>query len=476
VVPGLKILFLAAEATPLAKVGGLADVAGELPRELVRRGIDVRLAMPMHATIDRSAYPFLELCRFPVGRSGFEIEAVIYKLELEGVQLWLIDGEPVRVVPAVYGQPAQDGEKYVFCAKAALLACEVCSWQPEILHANDWHAAAAINFLDRWREESSTWSGVRSLLTIHNLAYMGSENARAAYQVPQSHNPALPDWGTNLPLPSGIATADWVSTVSPSYAQEIQTAEYGCGLEQLLAARADRLLGILNGIDTEVWNPTTDGTLDQSFSMETIEIRQENTFGLQRELGLPLDGSPLIGMITRLDHQKGVDLALQALDQIAGEAWQFVLLGTGDQALEVLANEFVERYHLRARVLLRFDASIARRLYASCDMLLIPSRYEPCGLAQLIGMRYGAVPVVRGTGGLKDSVPDVDQESNGTGFVFDAADVHDLVACLLRALRVFQDKNRWRKIQVEGMSRDHSWKRTADDYSGLYQKLRDGER
>jgi starch synthase len=468
----LKVLFLAAEATPLVKVGGLADVAGELPRELARNGLDVRTVVPLHSTIDRSLYSLDEMCSFPVARAGSDPEAVVYSVELEGNHFWLIDGEPVRAVDGVYGQPEQDGEKYAFWSKAALTACKACGWQPDVLHAHDWHAAAAVNLLEQWREEVEFWSQIRSLLTVHNLAYMGSQSGREAYSVPVVQHPALPAWAKGLPLPSGIAAADWVSTVSPTYAQEIQTTEYGAGLESLLRARRDRLSGIMNGIDNENWDPSVDRALKQTYTIKTLELRSQNKSKLQGELGLPAEDIPLIGMITRLDHQKGVDLALEALEKITDEAWQFILLGTGDPALEALSRGFAEQHPKRARALLKFDSRAARRLYASVDMLLIPSRYEPCGLAQLIGMRYGAVPVVRATGGLKDSVLDADQSPHGTGFVFEEARPDSLVQAVLRALKSYQSPVRWRSIQEAGMQQDHSWVRTAGAYAELYRSIK----
>lgn len=469
----MKVLFLAAEAAPLAKVGGLADVAGELPRALGRLGCEVRVVMPFHASIDRASYPIEPRCELDVPRSGGGLRAELYALDLEGVHFWLIDGPPVRQVPGVYGNSEQDGAKFVFCDRAALLACEQLSWQPDLLHANDWHAAAAVNFLRAWRQDGGFWSDVRSLFTIHNLAYMGSEAARADYAVPEFELPDVPDWARHLPLPSGIASADWISTVSPAYAREIQTAEYGFGLEHLLSRRSASLTGIMNGIDPQRWDPAHDAALVRAYDIETLPARDENKQSLRDELGLPQDTSPLLAMVTRLDQQKGVDLALVALEMLLSEPWQFVLLGTGDPALEEQARRFAERHPQRARALLRFDEHAARRLYASGDLLLIPSRFEPCGLTQLIGMRYGSVPVVRGTGGLLDSVPDADLEAGGTGFVFQAPAAADLAGALGRALTAFRDLARWRAIQHAGMRRDSSWGKAASEYVELYRKLAD---
>ncbi len=468
----MKVLFIAAEATPLAKVGGLADVAGELPRALIREGVEPRVVLPLHSTIKRSDYQLEPLPHFPVPHREGSVTAELFELEYEGVHYWLVDGDPVRSAPGVYSDPARDADKYVFTSLAALIACEAYEWNPALLHAHDWHAAPAVSKLRQLREEGGVWTSVASLLTIHNLPYLGigSETALDDYDVPSTVHPALPDWARRLPLAAGIAAADWLSTVSPTYAKEIQTERYGSGLERLISARRDRLVGILNGIDYSVWDPAIDGNISAQFDTTTVEIRSQDTAHLRKTLGLPETAGPLMGMITRLDYQKGVDLALEALAQIVDLPWQFVLLGTGDQRLEQLCQTLADRFPDRVRFLQKFDPLLSRQIYAGCDLILIPSRYEPCGLAQLIGMRYGAVPVVRSTGGLKDTVQDVDVDPGGVGFTFEDEDPDAFAAALRRAIIVFRKHDIWRELQVRGMRRDHSWDASARSYVQLYEK------
>jgi starch synthase len=274
-----------------------------------------------------------------------------------------------------------------------------------------------------------------------------------------------------VPLAMGLAAADWISTVSPTYAQEIQTPEYGYGLEGLISSRAGRLTGILNGIDYQIWDPEQDGALQANFNLEQLELRAANKRFLQEKAGLAVSGHiPLLGIISRLDYQKGINLALEALSGLSGE-WQLILLGTGDPELEAACREFEGQHAERSRCVLEFNAGLARQIYAGSDMILIPSRYEPCGLAQMIGMRYGNIPVVRSTGGLKDSVRDYDECENSTGFVFHDFDSQALTATLQRAIAVFEDSDSWKALQHRAMQQDFSWDRSAREYASLYRTI-----
>jgi starch synthase len=285
----------------------------------------------------------------------------------------------------------------------------------------------------------------------------------------------LPDWARLLPLPLGMAHADAITAVSPGYAAEIQTPAFGCGLESFLASRPDVLRGILNGIDPDVWDPSHDPWLVAAFDRRSIASRASNKADLQRAVGLPVEPrTPLLAMITRLEMQKGVDLAMGALRQLAGRCWQLVLLGTGDPALEDRARAFAAREPQRVRFLPTFDAELARRIYAGTDMILVPSRYEPCGLVQMIGMRYGAVPIVRATGGLKDTVVAYGREGPGTGFLFGPAEPQALAEAVHQALDVYQDPRAWRGLQQRGMAQDFSWGRSARAYADLYGEIAAG--
>ncbi|NIM93728.1 MAG: glycosyltransferase [Anaerolineales bacterium] len=469
----MKVLFLAAEATPIIKVGGLADVAGELPSYLQDLGVDVRVVIPFHTSIHREEWVLERVVEVDVPSANGPAPGILYRTEAEGSVYYLVDGDPIRTVHGVYSDPYQDGFKFTFAFLAALQAMEQLGWRPDLVHGHDWHVCAALAWLHNNRDTVPFWRETASLLTIHNLPYMGagSESALETYGIPQSDDPRLPDWARRMPLPLGIATSDWLNAVSPTYAEEIQTSHFGHGLEGILHDRRDRLVGILNGIDAKNWNPETDGDLPHRYSRQELTARRAVKADLLDSVNLtPVTKTPLLGMVTRMDYQKGIDIALQALRDIQDETWQFLLLGTGDPYLEEMARSFGSEFEGRARVEIRFDPLLARRIYGGADMLLIPSRYEPAGLTQMIAMRYGCVPVVSATGGLKDTVEDYDETRSGTGFVFTPNEPQILSETIRRAITVFKDQRRWRGIQLRGMARDFSWINSAREYVQLYEK------
>jgi starch synthase len=468
----MKVLFLAAEAVPLAKVGGLADVAGELPRALRNLEADVRLALPRHPAAGLPPAETKNATSFRieggVRREQVEVEAI----DLDGLPAWLVAGAPIQASPTVYGDLSQDVDKYTFFSLAALAACPKLHWMPDVIHANDWHAAPALVDLRRRRLAEGAWRRVAGVLTVHNLPFMGQggEANLAAWGIGPGEGDPLPIWARALPLPLGLVAADQITTVSPGYASEILTPELGCGLEAFLTGRSHRLTGILNGLDLPRWDPATDPTLPAGYSIHDLGPRTANRRRLLEELGLAdRPGVPLLAMVTRLDRQKGVDLALDALHDLRNHEWTFILLGSGDPALEDQARSRAATYPERVRLAFRHDEALARRIYAGADMVLVPSRYEPCGLTQLISMRYGAVPVARATGGLKDTVHDA-QHGMGTGFLFEQASPRALAQALRRAFATFADKSAWQALQVRGMSVDSGWDRSAREYLRVYER------
>ncbi len=470
----MRVLFLAAEAAPLVKVGGLGDVAGELPPALRRLGVELRLMLPFHRSIDRDALPLELIAEFEIDRNLLGLPAKVWRTNLTHGPVELLDGEPIRRAQGVYGDHEHELEKFLFSSMAALRACEAQAWKPDILHAHDWHAAFAVIWLASQRAGNAFWSRTRTLLTIHNLGYHGDESSSMldAYGLSPPSSEAMPAWARNRPLAMGLAAADWISTVSQTYAREILEPAYGHGLEGLLRIRNDRLVGILNGIDQNIWDPSQDEALPDRFSMDTLDRRRAMKSALQEELGLPVDPQvPLMAMVTRMDHQKGVDLAFEALDGLHSKPWQFVVLGSGDVNLEALAREFGQRHPGNSRMILRFDPPLARRIYAGADMILLPSRYEPSGLAQMIGMRYGCVPVARATGGLKDTVIDETSGDSANGFLFGLAHADSLRAALERAFVAHANSSRWRALQETGMSQDFGWSRPAQRYYELYRTV-----
>ena len=466
----MRVLFLAAEVAPLVKVGGLGDVAGELPRALSRLDIDIRVAVPRYAHLaERVAGKRPQAIVDVPHRSG-PLTAEVHDLPLEGARVWLVGGEPVERAPGVYGDTAADAAKFTFFALGALQACRATGWMPDVVHAHDWHTAPALAWM---RTVAEGWESTAAILTVHNLPFMGSGagDALAEYGLRAADQPLLPEWARGLPLPLGMVYADWITTVSPAYAAEIQTAAFGCGLEAFLASRSGRLRGILNGIDPLVWDPSSDASLESNYDLASLEARHPNKAALQRALGLPIEPRlPLLAMVTRLDVQKGVDLALEALVRLADRPWQLVLLGSGDAGLEDRAQAFAAPRAGHVRFLPAFDPELARRIFAGADLILSPSRYEPCGLVQLIAMRYGAVPLVRATGGLQDTVAPYQVGGKGTGFLFGAAEAQALAEAIRAALEVYPDQRRWLGLQRRGMAQDFSWARFAAAYADLYRE------
>ena len=475
----LKILFLAAEAEPFVKIGGLADVAGSLPlalRSLPAQSIqgarlDVRLVLPLHRAIRVEGIPLEKVAEFPLGRLGGNLTVLVYETSLQGMPVYFIQGEPISNAASVYSHdPAPDREKFAFFSLAALEMARHLNWQPDIIHANDWHTALALYAL-RSRQPSPELGRLRSVLTLHNLPYMGGDarDVLEAYGLKPLEGEALPEWARSQLLPLGLWAADAVVPVSPTYGREILTPDFGCGLDAFLRSRSESITGILNGLDLAAWDPKTDKNLAASFSVEDLSARAANKAALQKSLGLQEEKRiPLLAMIGRIDPQKGVDITLDALRHMTGLDWQFVILGSSDPVLENAAKSLETDYPERVRAAIRYDAQLSHMLYSGADMFLMPSRYEPCGLAQMIAMRFGCVPVVRATGGLKDTV-----QEGRTGFLFQAADSASMLEALRRALSVYANPEKWEQFQRNGMLEDFSWPHFAAQYASIYRSLMD---
>lgn len=483
----LRILFVAAEAAPLVKVGGLGDVAGSLPDALLSlppaarggRALDIRVAIPYHPTIPRDKPEITFVTSFSVPHPDGPLQASAYLTHIGKTVVYLIDGDRIPKTGGVYSLDTQkDGEKFTFFSFAVFELCRALDWQPHILHAHDWHAALTIHLLARLRRSDPFFAATRSMLTVHNLPYMGAgtDKALKSFGVHKSNDRRLPVWGRFQPLPMGLSAADWITTVSPTYAREIMTPEFGCSLESFLQARAAVISGVLNGLDLETANPATDPALVQQFATQSLDTRLANKTALQKEFGLDQDPDiPLIISIGRFDYQKGLDLAIGALSQLTDEHWQAILLGSGDPAIEATARTLESDMPDRVRAAIRFDVALSKRMYAGGDMLLIPSRYEPCGLTQMLAMRYGCLPVARSTGGLRDTILDDPDPQKSTGFLFEGTTAEALAASIRRALAAFSDRKGWLDRQLFAMHQDFSWQRSAETYLKLYLKLLEGK-
>jgi starch synthase len=467
----INVLFLAAEAEPFVKVGGLGDVAGTLPRALrafsndeIR--LDVRLVLPYHSVIRADTLRPVSIYSIPRGSSEIQVEA--FEGILDSMPVYFINGDPIRASGSVYSSNNRlDAEKYAFFSLAALELPRQINWTPNIVHANDWHTALAAygNLVKRWDEKTRR---VSSVVTIHNLPFLGPnvKEILEAYGLPLA-NTDLPDWARVLPMPLGLWASDAMVAVSPTYADEILHEEFGSGLQDFFRNRSDTLYGILNGLDTVSFDPQTDPTLAANFNAETLSLRPRNKAALQERVGLSVNPDvPLLGMVTRMDQAKGIDIALKGLKMMSKQAWQLVVLGAGDPKLESMAKKLQESLPGRVCVETRYDAKLARQIYAGADIFLMPSRYEPCGISQMIAMRYGCVPLVRAVGGLHDTVTDSE-----TGFVFVDAKVKSFNDTLRRALQLYLYHSRWMNLQKAGMAQDFSWHNSAKKYIELYKKL-----
>ena len=474
----LKILLVSSEAVPFAKVGGLADVAGSLPKALRRLGHDARLALPKYRQIHGAKFGLTEVLGsllVPVG-SDHEL-ASIFGSVVEGMPIYLVSSNKYFGREEVYGYD-DDGERFVFFCRAALEMLKALDWQPDVIHCNDWHAGIIPNWLETIHKDDPFFADTATVFTIHNLSYQGIFGPKLLEFAD------LADYGL-IPHPKdgelsrvvvlmarGILFADVVNAVSEKYAQEILTPEYGERLDPILALRQDRLFGILNGLDYEVWNPATDREIAVNYDAASLDRRVENKLALQREAGLPLDPDILlVGMISRLADQKGFDILAEAIDSLLELDLQFVLLGTGEERYHRTFAKVAGKYQGQATVFLKFDGALARLIYAGSDAFLMPSRFEPCGLGQLIAMRYGSVPIVRSIGGLADTVQSFDPTAGqGNGFAFSDYSEEALVAAVKRTLETYRRKDTWRTLMERGMRADFSWEVSARKYVELYHK------
>ena len=475
----LKVLFVASECSPFAKTGGLGDVVGALPKALRMRGLDVRLVMPLYAGMRWQDFEPLEgVLSVPMWYGAAYAGVRLTRLPGTDVPIYFLEHHHYFDRPYLYGPPADayadNLERFAFLSRGALELSKALGWTPDVVHAHDWQTALAPIYLNTV-EWAQPLHGSASVYTIHNLAYQGVFDGGALFITglgPEHYHPReLEHFGTLNLTKGAIYHATRLSTVSPTYAREIQTPEYGCGLDGPLAERSADLIGILNGIDVSQWDPATDPLIAAHFDMRSLDGKAVCKVALQTEAALPVRSEvPLLAFIGRLTSQKGVDVLAQALDRVLAWNVQLVLLGTGDPEAERFFAEAGRRHPDRLRVWIGFDDARAHRIEAGADLLLMPSRFEPCGLSQLYSLRYGTLPVVRATGGLVDTVVNYDESTGGgTGFMF-----HDLTPDALAntigwAISTWYDRpHHIAGMRRRAMAQDFSWDRAASAYERLY--------
>jgi starch synthase len=480
----MRVLYAVSEVFPLVKTGGLADVAAGFPAALAEHDVDVCVVLPGYRRAIERAVNSRQLARFTDWHGYGELRILATTLSESAVPVWLVD------CPALFdrdGTPYQDQDGHdwpdnaerfgQFCQITAQLALGklVPHWRADLVHANDWHTGLLPLLLSAGLPPCPA-----TVLTIHNLAYQGIFPAEASRSLglpndPQLHS-VLEFYGQLSLLKAGICSAGALTTVSPTYAKEILTPEYGCGLDGLLRHRAASLTGIMNGADYDTWDPARDRDISHPFSSRHLAPKRACKTAIQEEMGLDVSSdAPLIAFSSRLAHQKMPDVVLQGLPTLLAEGIQFALVAEGDPAYEIQFREIAGRYPGRAAVRVDYNDPLARRLLAGADILMHPSRFEPCGLAPIYAMRYGTIPVVRRSGGTCDSVIDAIEQTvhceQATGFAFNDPTADELVACVRRALEVYRQPVLWRKIQICAMRRDFSWKRPAQAYVDLYRRL-----
>ena len=476
----MKILFAAPEAAPFVKTGGLGDVVGSLPPALNKKGVDARVIIPLYRCIpqeykDRMKY----IDHIYIDMAWRRQYAGIFELEENGCKYYFVDNEFYFNGDTPYSFIHLDAEKFIFFSKAVLSLLPTIGFKPDVINCNDWQTGAIPVFLDTFRD-NEFFRNIKTVMTIHNLKFQGRWDLRAikdAMGISDYYFTAdkMEYYNDANLLKGGIVYANKITTVSDTYAREITTPEYGEGLHDLLFARRNDLQGIVNGISYDEWNPHTDKFISKNYTDKTVfKNKLANKETLQKELGLPVDpGCMMIGIVSRLTDQKGLDLIAYKLDELAQARVQLVVLGTGDEKYEGMFKHYAWKYPDKISAQTYFSNDLSHRIYASCDAFLMPSRFEPCGLSQLFSMRYGTLPIVRETGGLKDTVIAYNEYTGeGTGFSFANYNADEMIGTIYYAMDVYYNHHeQWNKIVSNAMAMDYSWSVSADKYIKMYREL-----
>ncbi|MFB3885049.1 MAG: glycogen synthase GlgA [Thermodesulfobacteriota bacterium] len=479
----LSVLFVTPEAVPFAKTGGLADVAGALPKFLRELGCDVRVVMPYYRMVKGSGHPLQYLGQeIEVPIRGEVLKADLYQGQLnDEIPVYFIGRDEFFDREYLYSTPRGDyfdnAERFIFFSRAALNLCKLISFSPEILHHHEWQTGLIPAYLRSIHQNDPLFSRTAVVFTIHNIAYQGvfkKEKFSITGLPNEMYNPeGIEFWERINFMKAGVVYADVINTVSQKYSEEIQTPEYGYGLEGILRKRKENLYGILNGVDYQDWDPSHDPHLIARYNLHDLSGKRECKRDLLREFNLPpsLENDPLLGVISRLADQKGFDLLAEILDELFTLNIGFVLLGTGDQKYHDLFNRVARKYPQKAGIRIAYDDRLAHKIEAGADLFLMPSKYEPCGLNQIYSLKYGTIPIVRATGGLDDTIVNYDPATGkGNGFKFVRYDAREFLSQIKVAIGFYSRPDRWNQLLRNAMSADFSWQRSAHSYFQLYQK------
>lgn len=475
----MKILFVAAEGAPFSKTGGLGDVIGALPKSLVKAGHDVAVVLPYYDMVEEKFGTDIEdVLDFEVHVGWRKQYAGLKKTSLNGVDFYFIDNQYYFFRGHVYGD-FDDGERFAFFQLATIEAMEKLNFIPDVLHVHDYHAAMIPFLVKEKYHWIQAYQSIKTVLTIHNLEFQGQFSESMLGDLFgvgfERYADGTLRWNDCLNwMKAGILYADRVTTVSPSYAQEIMTSQFGCGLDQILRMESGKVHGIVNGIDTDLYDPETDALLSYHFNHQDLSGKAKNKAKLQEKLGLPVRSDvPVVGIVSRLTRQKGFDVVVESLHRMLQEDVQIVLLGTGDAGFEQAFSWFASVYPEKLSANITFDVQLAQEIYAASDIFLMPSRFEPCGLSQMMAMRYGTLPLVHEVGGLRDTVQAYNPvDGSGTGFSFDNLSSYWLNWAFQTAVEVYRkEPSTWENLQIQAMEKDFSWDTASQSYLDLYQQL-----